>query len=161
MSTNALELHVRGVAAALHDHQVARLYKIPNDVRFDGGKTIHGGQTPCDFMGWTITGRAVAIECKMFKGPSLPFKYDTGLKAHQMLALMECHKAGGIGLLVWQRKLEIAIIDPDQVAHYSKDRMSIPWKVIPAKFKKSLATDPLQFFWPWLCVAREEASLPQ
>jgi penicillin-binding protein-related factor A (putative recombinase) len=147
--TNALELHVRKVAWELHDHQVARLYKIPNDVKMEAGVIVHGEQTPCDFIGFTVTGRAILIECKMFKELSLPVG-DKGLKAHQLKAITECHKAGGIGLLVWQRGAELAVIDPDQVLAYSRGRKSIPWKAIAAKYKKPVTCEPLEFFRPFV-----------
>jgi penicillin-binding protein-related factor A (putative recombinase) len=145
---NDLELNVQHVANQMHDNQVARLYKIPNDIRLGGDEVTYGGQTPCDFMGWTVAGRAIAIECKMFKQPSLPVG-PKGLKAHQLIAITECHKAGGIGLLVWQHEDELAVIDPDQIATYSKGRKSIPWKSIPAKFKKPIDVEWRMFFWPF------------
>jgi penicillin-binding protein-related factor A (putative recombinase) len=147
--TNALEMHVRKVAWALHDHQLARLYKIPNDIKVNEGVIVHGEQTPCDFIGFTVTGRAILVECKMFQQPSLPVGAK-GLKAHQLKALTECHKAGGIGLLVWQRGDELAVIDPDQVMAYSRGRKSIPWKAIPAMFTKSVVCPALEFFWPFV-----------
>lgn len=146
---NYLELRVQYVANLMHSHQVARLFKIPNDIRLADGEVTHGGQTPCDFMGWTITGRAIAVECKMFKQSSLPVGKG-GLKAHQLIAITECHKAGGVGLLVWQRGEEIAIIDPDQIATYSRSRKSIPWKSIPDKFKRPMDVEWRMFFWPFI-----------
>lgn len=146
---NYLELRVQRVGASLHDYQMARLYKVPNDIRLADGQVVHGAQTPCDFLGWTITGRAIAIECKMFKHPSLPVG-EKGLKAHQLLAIRECHRAGGIGLLVWQRDQEIAVIDTDQIRVYSKGRKSIPWKNIPDRFKKPIDVEWRMFFWPFI-----------
>ena len=145
---NYLELRVQEVANQMHDHQVARLFKIPNDIRLTDGVVTHGGQTPCDFLGWTVTGRAMAIECKAFKQPSLPVG-EKGLKAHQLIAITECHNAGGIGLLVWEREETIAVIDPNQIAAYSKGRKSIPWKSIPAKYKRPVVCDWNEFFWPF------------
>jgi penicillin-binding protein-related factor A (putative recombinase) len=146
---NYLELRVQEIANTMHDHQVARLYKIPNDIRLADGVVTHGGQTPCDFLGWTIGGRAIAIECKMFNRPSLPVG-EKGLKAHQLIALTECHKAGGVGLLVWLYHEFITVIEPNQIATYSKGRKSIPWKSIPMKYKRPVVCDWDQFFWPFL-----------
>ncbi len=159
--TNALELRVRRVACELHDHQVARLYKVPNDVKMEGGEIVHGEQTPCDFLGVTVTGRAIAVACKMCKELSLAIG-KKGLKPHQLKAITECHKAGGIGLLVWQRGAELAVIDPDQILAYSRGRKSIPWKSIPAKFKRSVAVEDLAFFWPFIGLhAAREAYAPR
>lgn len=146
---NELELRVRKIACDLHDNQVARLYKIPNDVRMEQGIIVHGEQVPCDFIGWTVTGRAIAIECKIFQQPSLPVGAK-GLKAHQLKAITECHRAGGIGVLVWQHDDELAVIDPEQVMSYSRGRKSIPWKAIPAKFKKPYDVEWPMFFWPFI-----------
>lgn len=159
--TNALELHVRKVAWALHDHQIARLYKIPNDVKLEAGVVVHGEQTPCDFIGFTITGRAILLECKMFQKLSLPLG-KKGLKPHQLKAITECHRAGGIGLLVWQHGVQIAVIDADQVRVYSKGRKSLPWKAIPARFTHPVIVDDLKFFWPFIAVRQpdREAAAP-
>lgn len=146
---NELELHVRKVASFLHDHQVARLYKIPNDVKLEGGVVVHGEQTPCDFIGFTVSGRVILIECKMRQQLSLAVG-DKGLKPHQLKAITECHKAGGIGLLLWQRGDELAVIDPDQVLAYSRGRKSIPWKAIPARFKKLAGCSYEVLFWPFI-----------
>ena len=147
--TNALELRVRRVACDLHDHQVARLYKIPNDVKMEQGVIVHGEQTPCDFIGFTVSGRAILLECKMFSKPSLPLG-EKGLKQHQLKAITECHRAGGIGLLIWQHGAEIAVIDPEQVLAYGRGRKSIPWKAIPPRFIRPVAVESLQFFWPFM-----------
>ena len=145
--TNALEAHVRKIAIALHEHQKARLYKIPNDIRIVDNQIIHGGQTPADFMGFTITGRVILLECKMRKQKSLEIG-PKGLKAHQQIAIKEAHRAGGIGLLAWMNDDQVAVIDADQVNLYRKGRKSIAWVNIPAKFKHVLNEDPLHFFWP-------------
>ena len=147
--TNALETTVRQVARALHEHQVARLYKIPNDIKIVDGQVIHAEQTPVDFMGFTITGRVILLECKMRKAPSLALG-PNGLKAHQQIALNEAHKAGGLGLLAWQNNEVVAVIDASQVNAYRKGKKSIAWKDIPDKFMHHLPEDPKRFFWPFL-----------
>ncbi len=149
MTTNALETYVRKLAVALHEYQICRLYKIPNDIKITGGKIIHADQGPCDFIGFTVTGRAMLVECKMFQKPSLPIG-EKGLKPHQYRALVEVHRAGGIGLLVWQNDFTIAVIDPEQITKYSRGRKSLPWKAIPESYKKDLVSDPRRFFWPFL-----------
>lgn len=147
--TNLLELRVRCIARMLHDHQVARLFKIPNDMKLAGGVLIYGEQSPADFLGWTVSGRAIALECKEFKELSLPLG-PKGLKPHQLIAITECHKAGGIGLLAWQRGDELAVIDPDQIRAYSRGRKSIPWKAIPARYKRPADCSYQAFFWPFI-----------
>lgn len=147
--TNALESHVRSVARVLHEHQIARLYKIPNDIKVVDGQVIHAEQTPVDFIGFTITGRAILLECKMRKAPSLSLG-PNGLKAHQQIALNEVHRCGGIGLLVWMNEDRLAVIDAGQVNAYRKGKKSIAWRDIPEKFKHSLEGDPKKLFWPFL-----------
>ena len=147
--TNALELHVRQVSRALHEHQIARLYKIPNDIKVVDGQVIHAEQTPVDFMGFTITGRVILIECKMRKQTSLELG-PKGLKAHQQIALNEVHRAGGIGLLVWMNDDQVAVIDYGQVNAYRLGKKSIAWKDIQSKYKHVLTEDPKRFFWPFL-----------
>lgn len=151
--TNALERRVRIVAKSLHENQIARLHKIPNDMKILGNKAIHGEQTPADFIGWTAGGRVIVIECKMCLESSLQIG-GKGLKPHQLIALREAHDSGGLGLLVWQRKEEIAVIDAAQILAYSKMRKSIPWQAIPFKFIHRLDVEHLRFFWPFMGTAR-------
>jgi penicillin-binding protein-related factor A (putative recombinase) len=146
--TNTLELLVRRVARSLHENQVARLYKIPNDIKMVDGKVLHAEQTPADFMGFTINGRVIILECKMRDNPSLELSKKI-LKPHQVIAINEVHQAGGIGLLVWQRGDRIAVIDAGQVKTYSEGRKSIPWSAIPDKYKNRPTIDPRRFFWPF------------
>ncbi len=147
--TNTLELTVRKVARTLHDYQVARLYKIPNDIKIVDGKLIHAEQTPPDFMGFTAGGRAIIIECKMCLDESLSLG-KKGIKPHQLKAINEVHDAGGLGLVVWQKEGMIAVVDAGQVRAYTANRKSLPWKVIPPKFKREIMVEHLQFFWPFL-----------
>ena len=148
---NDLEAHVRMAARALHANQKARLYKIPNDMRIVEGSLIHGGQTPADFMGFTITGRVIVLECKMRKQKSLELG-PKGLKAHQQIAISEAHRAGGIGLLAWLNVDMVAVIDAGMVKAFStqKGRKSIRWDDIPGKFLHELDEDPTHLFWPFL-----------
>ena len=146
---NELEAHVKHVARVLHEQQVARLYKIPNDIKVVDNQLIHAEQTPADFMGFTITGRAIIVECKICTAKSLPLG-PRGLKPHQQIAINEVHKAGGIGLLVWKHGVRYAVIDAGQVNTYRQGRKSIAWKDIPDKFKREPDGESLRFFWPFL-----------
>lgn len=147
--TNSLETHIRKLAMELHTLQKARLYKIPNDIKITGGQVIHAEQTPVDFMGFTIGGRVILLECKMCTKKSLPIG-PGGLKAHQHIAINEAHHTGGIGLLAWQHGLKVAVIDAGQVGVYRKHKKSIAWKDIPDKFKHELDELAEKFFWPFL-----------
>jgi len=146
---NALESHIRKIARDLHDLQLARLYKIPNDIKVIDGRILHAEQTPVDFIGFTAAGRVILLECKMRKATSLSLG-PQGLKAHQRLAINEAHKAGGLGLLAWMNDGEIAMIDAGQVKAYGEGRKSITWKSIPPKFKHPVNEEPIRLFWPFL-----------
>lgn len=118
---NALESTIKGAAKLLADRQLARIYKVPEDFI----------QTPCDFFGFTIMGRAIMIEAKMRDKPSLSIGSD--LKPHQWMAMKEALKAGCISVIAWQRGNEIALVSPYIVNSLTKTdvpRKSIPWKVI-------------------------------
>lgn len=128
---NSLESDTRAAGRYLHDHQMARFWKIPNDLKItSGGFAVFAEQTPCDFMGFTSSGRALLIECKECKASSLSMG-SRGLKPHQWLALQECHDAGGIAVLLWRRKGVDAILDVDMIRKFSKGKLSIPWSAIP------------------------------
>jgi len=148
---NFLENHVRKVARALHEHQIARLYKIPNDIKIVDNQLHYAERTPVDFMGFTITGRVIMLECKMCKAASLGLN-ASGLKAHQLIAITEAHKTGGMGLLAWQKMQTIAVIDAGQVVAYSRDkgRKSIAWKDIPSLYKHSIQEDPVRLLFPFV-----------
>lgn len=147
--TNALEAHIRKVARALHDHQLARLYKVPNDIRLVDGEVVHGDQQPADFLGFTITGRVIVLEAKMRKSKALELG-PRGIKAHQRIAITEAHRAGGLGLVAWMNGRRIAVIDASQVKVYSEGRKSIPWSAIPDRFMHTLEEEPTRFLWPFL-----------
>lgn len=146
---NALELYVRRVADSLHENQLARLYKIPNDVKIVDEQLIHGEQGPGDFWGFTSSGRVILLECKHINQPSLALN-KKALKPHQLRALTEVHRAGGIALVLWGNGLKIAVLDPDQIRDYSKGRKSVPWKSIPDRFKRAFVGDHLQLLEPHL-----------
>jgi hypothetical protein len=153
---NALETHVRKVSRALHDAQVCRLYKIPNDRKMVDGQLIHAEQGPGDFWGFTATGRVILLECKMCKLPSLPLG-PRGLKPHQVRALREVHAAGGLALVAWQRGDVVAVFDYGFVGLVSHGRKSVPWRDLDdgkgfgfPEYLHPLTEDPLQFFSPFL-----------
>jgi hypothetical protein len=150
MSTNPLEKHLKSIARTLHDAQVCRLYKIPNDIKIAGNQLIHGEQVPVDFIGFTVTGRAMLVECKITCKPTLALGSKSGLRPHQMQALMEAQRAGAIALVVWQFGTDIAVIDADQVLAYSTGRRSVPFAAIGTRYKKRIVSNPLRFFEPFL-----------
>lgn len=138
-----LEALVRKAAVSLADRQIARIYRWPEakavkmvPERCPCGRVstashvIHTEAPGADFWGFTTSGRVIMIECKECSKPSLAFN-DSGLKPHQIAALSEVHRAGGIALLVWYRRKEIATIDLDVIFSISRGRKSIPWKKIP------------------------------
>lgn len=147
--TNALETHIRKVARSLHENQLARLYKIPNDVRLVEGSVVHGDRQPADFMGFTITGRVIVLEAKMRKQKSLELG-PKGIKAHQRIAINEAHQSGGLGLVAWMNGRRVAVIDAGQVQVYSHGRKSIPWNAIPDAFIHELDEDPTEFLVPFI-----------
>lgn len=159
--SNSLEKLVRKVARTLHDYQIARLYKIPNDIKVIEGKILYGERTPPDFMGFTAHARVMMVECKSWNQPSLPID-KKGLKPHQYVALKEVHDAGGLGLLVWQNGGMIAVIDAGMIEHYRGDRKSLPWKVIPPRYKRKVAAmtdEHVRFFWPFLGAPIEQSEV--
>lgn len=130
-----LERLIRKAAKALCEYQVAKLWKIPNDLRMTGGELMaYGEEQPADFIGHTATGRVVMVEAKMHNAPSLPIGSRSGVTPYQWTSLLECHKAGGIALIVWQRESKIATIDMDIASSLCWERKSVPWKKIPPRF---------------------------
>lgn len=146
---NALETHVKQIAAELHALQVCRLYRLSNDLKVAGDQLIYADQQPCDFFGFTASGRAILVECKITAKPTLAVSSKSGLRAHQLRALLEVHRANGLGLLVWQHALEIAVIDIEQVLTYGEGRRSVPWSAVPQRFKKCVVSSPRRFFDPF------------
>jgi hypothetical protein len=141
---NSLEKRVRDVAAVLHAEQVCRLYQISNDIKIAGDKLIHGAQVPGDFWGYTAGGRAILIECKMTSQPRLAIGTKAGLRPHQLAALFEIEKAGGLGLVVWQYQTQVAVIRSGLIRVLSKDRRSISWASCP--HHQDVMTPSLRFF---------------
>lgn len=96
-------------------------------------------------MGFTRTGRVVLIEAKETKRPLLSVG-TRGLKYHQFQCLMECHKAGGIALLCWLHNGVLAVLDPDMIREFTRERRSIPWGKIPERFLCAISRDT-EFLW--------------
>ena len=108
----------------LAEHQIAYLFKVPEEMT----------TTPCDFFGYSRMGRAILIECKEVQRPSLPIGTAPGLAPHQWNALRDAGRANCIALICWMREGILATIDIDMAVELSRDRRSIPWEKIPAKF---------------------------
>lgn len=126
---------MRRVARSLEEKQRGKLWKMPNDLRItSSGAAIFGEKGPADFFGHTNTGRAVLIECKDIKTISLPLG-SRGVKPHQWIALAEIHAAGGIGLVVWAKEDDVAVLDVDMIRSLTRGRKSVSWRAIPPQWK--------------------------
>lgn len=119
-----LESLLRITGRRLAEHQIAYLFKVPEEMT----------TTPCDFFGYTRTGRAILIECKEVQRPSLPIGTAPGLAPHQWNALRDAGRADCIALICWMREGILATIDIHMAAAFSRGRRSIPWKEIPERF---------------------------
>lgn len=128
---NLLEHLLRKAGRELAELQVARFWKFPEELQ----------KTPCDFMGFTATGRAILIEAKMVVGTSLPISNTPGLAPHQFVALDEANKAGAVSLLCWAQDGVCATLSFDMVLALSKGRLSIPWDKIEEKYLRSITDD--------------------
>lgn len=137
-----LERLIRKAAKSLREYQVATMWKIPNDLRITGsGLATYADEQPADFIGHTTTGRVIMVEAKQHKGDRLPLYSKGGITPYQWTSLLECHKAGGIALIVWQRGDEVATLDMDMVQALATDRRSIAWKKIQKSFCHPATTD--------------------
>jgi len=125
---NDLELVVREAGRKLADYQIARIFKVPEELQ----------QTPCDFFGYTVTGRAILIECKQVYRTSLPIGKSPGLSAHQWNELCDASRAGCLALICWARGKLCATISVGQAAELSEGRRSIPWDGIDPDFHRPL-----------------------
>jgi penicillin-binding protein-related factor A (putative recombinase) len=132
---NRLETMVRRVGRELDFAQRAKLWKLPNDLRITGsGEAVFGEKGPADFFGHTASGRAIFLECKDIKSPTLALG-SRGIKPHQWIALAELHKCGGIGLVIWAREDQVAVLDVDMIKSLTRGRKSISWRAIPGEWK--------------------------
>ena len=102
---NSLEILLRKIGRDLADKQVARFWKVPEEMQ----------QTPCDFFGYTKTGRAILIEAKKVNRPRLPIGTSPGLKIHQWNELCDANRARAHGILIWQRGKQFKLIYPDTI----------------------------------------------
>jgi len=133
---------MRHTGRILAEHQVAYLFKVPEEY----------ATTPCDFFGYTRTGRAILIECKEVARSALPIGAAPGLAVHQWNALSDAGRANCIALICWLHKGVLATIDIDMARELSRGRRSIPWGKIEKKF---LHPDPkpsrcLEFLEPFV-----------
>jgi len=142
MSRNKLEMILRHAGRLLADHQVARFFKVPEEMT----------QTPCDFFGYTALGRAILIEAKMVKDTALCIGVSNGILPHQWNELCDANRANALALICWGQGDTIKTIDVDMAIELSKGRKSIPWKGIPdryaRRFKPSAALEILDNYLP-------------
>jgi hypothetical protein len=121
---NKLESLVKVAAKTLHCQGLCTLYKIPEEMK----------QTPCDFFGHDREGRVIMIECKILNKPSLPCGGRSGVKAHQLGALVHCSQTGGHAFVLWQHGVDVALLPMRIVQRMLMDRMSLPWDRIDRVF---------------------------
>ncbi len=110
VSSNTLEILLRKIGRNLADEQVCRFFKIPEEMKV----------TPCDFFGYSRTGRAILIEAKMYSATErLPIRKEgskgCGIACHQLQELDDAQKAGAISLFVWQYRDAFTIFYPSTV----------------------------------------------
>lgn len=142
--SNGLELLLRKTGRVLADHQVARIFKVPEELT----------GTPCDFFGYTKIGRAILIEAKQVRRTSLPIGNKPGLTPFQWNALCEAHRADCIALICWAQGNMCATIGMDVAIELTQDRVSIPWKKISRRFIHPMEGShaPLRVLEPWIHV---------
>ncbi len=145
---NKLELLIRKAGRDLADHQVCRLFKVPEEM----------SQTPCDFFGYTRIGQAILVEAKMVTRTALPIGSSNGLQPHQWNELCDAHRAGALALIVWANGGVAVCLSMEQAFSFSRGRKSIPWRDIPKKMHRPLAgTDAhLRLLEPWISVGEAD-----
>lgn len=120
-----LELLLRQTAKSLAALGVARIYDWPvrqiaqrATIKCPQCHHAHAGweavfvqKTGYDFFGFSLSGRFIAIEAKECVANRLPLNVQKGhgLKAHQVDALLEVHRAGGSAIIVWMHGEEVAV----------------------------------------------------
>lgn len=139
---NKLELMLRKAGRELADYQVARLFKVPEEMT----------QTPVDFFGYTAEGRAILVEAKMVNRSSLPIGVSNGLAPHQWCELLDANRANCIALICWARNGICATITMDMAVELTMGRKSIPWKEIDPRYLHTMSgpTAHLGLLEPWL-----------
>jgi hypothetical protein len=125
---NKLEILLRKAGRELADYQVARFFKVPEEMT----------QTPVDFFGYTSIGRAILIEAKMVERTALPVGSPPGLAPHQWNELADANRAGALALICWARRDICATITFDVAAKLCEDRRSIPWEKIEERFLRPM-----------------------
>lgn len=128
---NSLERLIRIAGRQLADRQIARLFKVPEDM----------SQTPCDFFGYTAAGRAILCEAKKVRSTSLKIGSKPGLAPHQWAELDDANRANAIALIAWQNGNEVAVLSMDQAICWSVSRKSIPWSRIDADYIQPVPSD--------------------
>ena len=128
--SNKLETLIRKAGRELADYQVARIFKVPEEL----------AQTPCDFFGYRRDGKAILIEAKMVNRDSLPIGTKPGLLAHQFYELDAANRANAIALVCWARGNEVYTIDVDWIARsvIQSGKKSINWQDLPSYWKRSM-----------------------
>lgn len=135
--SNKLETLMRKCGRILRDQQIATLFKVPEEMQ----------QTPCDFFGYTRSGRAILVECKMVKRTALPIGNDPGLQPHQWCELEDAHRAGALSLIAWAPAPgTVAVFSWAQAAQWAAGRASIPWKAIPTCLMRDMTEGGAAFF---------------
>lgn len=124
--SNKLEILLRKAGRDLADWQIARFFKVPEEMQ----------QTPVDFIGYTSAGRAILIEAKLVDRDSLPLACKPGLLPHQWSELQDANRAGALALICWSRaSLGVcATLSVDMAVSLSAGRLSIPWKMIGSRY---------------------------
>lgn len=164
-----LESMIRAIARGLEVAQVAKLHPwpVPTVLQQEASmcekcgshapinRLIYTTRTGSDFFGWTASGRVILVEAKENAKATLPIgsKSGHGLKRHQLLELQDCHRAGGLALIVWKHGDNVAVFDLDVLKRIGSGK-SIRWTEIPDALKKSMDADATNFFEPYLRVSR-------
>ena len=114
---NALESRLREIGRSLADKQICRFWKIPEEMAV----------TPCDFCGYTKTGRAIVIEAKMVNSHRLKIGSEPGLTKNQWNELRDAERAHAVTLVVWERDGFLNILEPIDIAFRANGMKSVPW----------------------------------
>lgn len=133
---DSLEKLIKQAGIDLANEQVARLFKVPESME----------QTPCDFFGYTKTGRAILVEAKRVKAASLKIGGKPGMQPHQWAELDDANRANAIALIAWQNGDAIAVFSMDQAIAWSAGRKSISWRSIPDDYK-DVGVHDLLYHW--------------
>jgi len=139
--SNKLEICLRKAGRELADWQIARFFKVPEEMT----------QTPCDFFGYTVYGRAILIEAKHVNRPRLPIGCSPGIQPHQWNELLSANKAGALALVVWGRGGLCRAFTMDMAIRLSVKSKSIAWDDLPAHLDREIRpTKCLEMLDHWL-----------